>query len=319
MKKIGFVVLLFSNLAFGQGIKHVGLLMDDFYSERWKKDSSVFSAKVKELGHKISIKACDSDTALQLRQLNELIDQGVDVLVIVAEDCKFGKVLVNASHKRKVPVIAYDRLILDSDVDFYISFDAFEVGRQQAKFVVDSLKGKGNVILINGPTSDENANQFRLGQLSVLQPLVDKGKMKILHDSRLLEWTLLAATMDANDVLASTKLPVQAAIVATDELAEGVMEAFTFSRPKEKPLITGQNADPLGLESVRKGTQGMTVYKNVEELATKAAVLAVEIAQRKSFKTSSFIDNGFKKVPFIRLEPIVITKKNIDLIFPPKK
>jgi len=162
---------------------------------------------------------------------------------------------------------------------------------------------------LNGPVSDQNANLFRQGQLNVLKPFIEAGKMKILHDRRLLEWTTFAATMDINEFLSASKEPVNA---ATDELAEGALEAFTFTRPNVKLLVTGQNADPLGLERVKKGTQGMTVYKNVVELAKNAAILASDLAMGNTITSTSTINNGRKLVPFIKLNPIIITKKNID-------
>jgi len=316
MKRYTFLFCLISSLIFGQTSKHIGFLMDDFYSPRWTKDSSAFASKVRALGHKVSIRVCDSDTALQHKQVKELIDLGVTVLVITPEDCKSSRVLVETAHKYNVPVIAYDRIILNSDVDYYISFDASEVGEIQAQFIVDSLHGKGNVILINGPTSDENANVFRQGQLKVLKPYVDAGKMKIVHDKQISEWTLLEATMETNDFLSTSNVKIDAAIAANDELAEGVLEAFSFTRSDVKLLITGQDANPLGCERIRKGTQGMTVYKPVEDLARQAAILACDIAVGKKITTTSFVNNGKKEVPFIKLDPMLVNKKNINSVLP---
>lgn len=316
MKRYAFLFCLISSLAFGQSPKHIGFLMDDFYSPRWTKDSSAFATKVRELGHKVSIRVCDSDTALQHKQVKELIELGVNVLVITPEDCKSSRVLVETAHQYNVPVIAYDRIILNSDVDYYISFDASEVGEIQAQFIVDSLHGQGNIMLINGPTSDENANVFRQGQLKVLKPYADSGSIKIVHDKQISEWTLLEATMETNDFLSSTNVKVDAAIAANDELAEGIIEAFAFTRPETKLLITGQDANPLGRERIRKGTQGMTVYKPVEDLARQAAVLACDIAIGKKITTTSVVNNGKKEVPFIKLDPMLVSKKNINSVLP---
>jgi len=316
MKRITFFLLLVSGFVFGQTQKHIGFLMDDFYSIRWVKDSTAFATKVRELGNKVSIRVCDSDTALQHKQVKELIDLGVNVLVITPEDCKSSKVLVETAHKYNVPVIAYDRIILNSDLDYYISFDASEVGEIQAQFIVDSLHGKGNIILINGPTSDQNANVFREGQLKVLKPYLDAGKIKILHDKQISEWTMLEATMETNDFLSGTNQKIDAAIAANDELAEGILEAFSFSKPEVKLLVTGQDANPLGCTRIRKGTQGMTVYKPVEELARQAAILACDIALGKKITTTSIVNNGKKDVPFIKLDPMLVSKRNIDKVLP---
>lgn len=316
MKRILVTLLFGSQVLLAQKPKHIGFLMDDFYSIRWVKDSAAFASEVRKMGHKVSIRVCDSDTALQHQQVRELVAQGVDVLVITPEDCGSAGRLVATAHKSHIPVIAYDRLILNADLDYYISFDGSKVGELQAKFIVDSLKGKGNIMLVNGPKSDQNATVFREGQLKVLKPYVDAGKIKIVYDQQISEWTLLEAMMETNGFLATNTDKIDAVIAANDELAEGVLEAFKFSRPDQKLLITGQDANPSGSQRIANKTQGMTVFKPVDQLAKQAAELAVNVALGKKPTVATTVSNGKKNVPFIQLQPIMITNQNIQkLIF----
>jgi D-xylose transport system substrate-binding protein len=303
-----------ANLAFAQGQKHIGFLMDDFYSIRWVKDSTAFASKVRELGHKVSIRVCDSDTALQHQQVKELIQQGVDVLVITPEDCNSSRVLVETAHKSHIPVIAYDRLILNSNVDYFISYDPIRTGEIQAQFIIDSLNGKGNIMLVNGPTSDQNANVFRDAQLKVLKPYIDAGKIKIIYDKQISEWTLLEAMMQTNEFLSVHKDKIDGVIAANDELAEGVLEALSYTRPGTKIPITGLDANPLACKRISNGSQAMTIYKPAEDLAFKAAIMACDLANGRKPIITTFVHNGTFDVPFIKLDPILVTKKNIQKV-----
>lgn len=311
MYRLLTALLFVSHVLVAQKQKHIGFLMDDFYSIRWVKDSTAFAHKVRELGHRVSIRVCDSDTSLQHRQVKELIKDGVDVLVITAEDCNSASILVETAHRSHIPVIAYDRLIMNSNLDYYVSFDAMKVGEMQAQFMIDSLRGKGNIMLINGPKSDQNAIMFREGQLKALKPYVDEGKIRIVYDRQISEWTLLEATMEGNEFLAGYKGKIDGVIAANDELAEGILEAYKFSRPDDRVVITGQDANPPACARITEGKQAMTVYKPVDNLAKEAAVLACEVAMGKHPVSKSVIHNGKRNVPFFEQAPILLTQKNI--------
>ncbi len=313
MLRLLTVMCLLSHLGMAQKQKpkHIGFLMDDFYSVRWIKDSTAFASKVRQLGHRVSIRVCDSDTALQHRQVKELIKEGVDVLVITPEDCNSASRLVETAHRHHIPVIAYDRLILNSDLDYYVSFDAHKVGEMQARFMVDSLHGKGTIMLVNGPKSDQNATSFREGQLKVLQPYVASGRITLAYDNQISEWTLLEALMETNGFLAGYNGKIDGVIAANDELAEGVLEAFSFSRPNIKLPITGQDANPPACTRLVKGTQAMTVFKPVDSLAYEAAYLACSVAMGEHPVTTNTVYNGKKQVPFFQMHPILLTRQNV--------
>lgn len=294
--------------------------MDDFYSSiRWVKDSASFAQKVRQLGHQVSIRVCNSDTAVQHQQAKELLKEGVDVLAIVPADCFSAYKIVEDAHRKHVPVIAYDRLVMNSDVDYYVSFDAVEVGEIMAQFIVDTLHGKGTVMLVNGPKSDHNATLFREGQLKILKPYIESGKIKLAYDNQLSAWTNLESMMETNSFLSGYSGAIDGVIAANDDMAEGVLEAFSFSRPSLKVPVTGQDATPLACSRIVKGTQAMTVFKPVDSLAYEAAALSVQLALGKQPNTKITVFNGKNQVPFLQLDPILLTSKNIKKYVPDVK
>ncbi len=312
-----FVILLFiSTIGHSQNKRRIGFLMDDFNSSRWKHDSAIFAKKIRASGNEVVIRICDSDTTLQLKQANELLSSGIDVLVVVPANSTASAAIVRAANAKKVPVIAYDRLILNCPLDYYISFDGEKVGELQAEYILKKINYEGTVMIMNGPDSDVNSILFKTGQMTALKPFVDKGKIKIIYDKYLSEWTSMEAYMEANDFLGTYTGKIDGIIAANDELAQGIIEALTIYRDAEKIPITGQDATISGYHNIMDGFQGMTVYKPIDSIATQAADLACKLADKKLPTTiSSVAFNGVRKVPFIKLQPVALTKETIQPIF----
>lgn len=311
------VLLCVINGTNAQGKKKIGFLLDDFNSGRWKHDSLIFAKKIRAAGNEVMIRICDSDTALQHRQANELINAGVNVLVIVPANSTAAGAIVHTANKKNIPVIAYDRLILNCDLDYYISFDGEKVGELQAQYILKELNNNtGNIMMFNGPETDVNSLLFKKGQMNILQPYIDKGTVKIIYDRYLSEWTSMEAYMEGNDFLATYNGRIDGIIAANDELAQGIIEALTVFREGEKIPITGQDATVPAYYNIVDGLQGMTVYKPIDSLANQAAELACKLADKKETgkinENKSVVYNGYKNVPFIRLQPISITKENIQ-------
>ncbi len=321
MKIIRVQYLLFSILflvalnSYSQDKKLIGFLMDDFNSSRWKHDSSIFAKKIRASGNDIAIRICDSDTALQHRQAIELIDAGVDVLVIVPANSIAAAAIVYTASSKKIPVIAYDRLILNCPLDYYITFDGEKVGELQAEYILKKTNYAGSIMIMNGPEYDINSLLFKQGQMKALKPYIDKGSIKLVYDQFLSEWTSMEAYMEANDFLATYNGSVDGIIAANDELAQGIIEALTVFREGEKIPITGQDATVTAYYNILDNFQGMTVYKPIDSLATQAAELACTLAHKKiPHYTPSVSFNGNRNVPFIKLQPIAITKENIQTL-----
>src|ERR1019366_5941610 len=255
------------------GIK-IGLSLDTLKEERWQHDRDLFVARAKELGAEVLVQAADSDDARQNSQAENLITQGVNVLVVVPHNGKSSATIVESAHKAGVQVIAYDRLIRDCDLDLYVTLDPTEVGVQQADYAVKHVP-KGNYVLIGGAPPDNNAVLVRNGQMSVLKPYIDRGDIKIVTDQWAKDWMPVEALKIMENSLTKNKNQVDAVVVSNDGTAGGVVQALTEQKLAGKVLVTGQDADLAACQRIVQGTQSMTVYKPLALLANKAAELAV--------------------------------------------
>jgi D-xylose transport system substrate-binding protein len=288
----------------------IGFSMDTLKEERWQKDRDMFVKRAKELGAEVLVQAANGNDNLQLSQAENLLTQGVDVLVVAPHNGMTAGSIVTAAHKMGKKVISYDRLIQNSDVDLYLSFDNFEIGRLQAQYLLDRVK-KGNYVLIGGAPTDNNAKLYRDGQLSALKAPVASGDVKIVADPWAREWLATEALKDTENALTKTNNDIQAIVASNDGLAGGVISALKQQSLEGKVLVSGMDAELAACQRVVEGSQAMTVYKPIKALASKAAELAFDLAQGKNVETTSKLNNGKIDVPSILLKPIVVDKDNM--------
>lgn len=288
----------------------IGLSMDTLKEERWQRDRDMFVAKANELGAEVLVQAANGDDALQISQAENLISQGVDILVVIPHNAEAAATIVESAHKAKIPVIAYDRLIKNSDLDLYISFDNVKVGEMQAKYITN-LVPKGNYVLIGGAPTDNNALLFRQGQMNVLKPLVDKGDIKILADPFSNDWKPEEALKHMENALTQFKNKVDAVVASNDGTAGGTIQALAEQKLAGKVPVSGQDAEIAAMQRIVEGTQAMTVYKPIKDIANKAAEVAAAMAKGQNPQPNSKVNNGKIDVPSILLEPIAVDKKNV--------
>lgn len=290
----------------------IGLSLDTLKEERWQHDRDLFVAHAKELGADVLVQAANSDDALQNSQAENLLTEGVNVLVVVPHNGKSAATIVEAAHKAGVPVIAYDRLIRDCDLDLYVTFDPEKVGEEQADYAVKH-RPKGNYVLIGGAPTDNNAVLVRQGQMKILQPSIDKGDIKIVGDQWATDWQPVEALKIMENALTKNNNKVDAVVVSNDGTAGGVVQALNEQGLAGKVLVTGQDADLAGCQRIVQGTQSMTVYKPLPKLADKAAELAIAMAQKKPITDPvSKLNNGKIDVPSILLPTVEVDKDNLD-------
>ncbi|SDZ16777.1 D-xylose ABC transporter substrate-binding protein [Thermoactinomyces sp. DSM 45892] len=289
----------------------IGFSLDTLEEERWKKDRDIFVSKAKGLGAEVKVQAANGDDAKQISQAENLISQGVDVLVVVPHNAEVAAAIVEKAHKEGVKVLSYDRLIKNSDVDLYLSFDNERVGEMQAKAIVEKTP-KGNYALIEGADTDNNAHLFKKGQMKVLKPLVDKGDIKIVYDQWTKEWDPANALSNMENALTANQNKIDAVVAANDGTAGGAIQALSAQKLAGKVPVSGQDAELAGIKRIVEGTQTMTVYKPIKLIAEKAAELAVSLAKGEKIATDKTVNNGKKEIPSILLDPIVVTKENID-------
>lgn len=288
----------------------IGLSMDTLKEERWQRDRDMFKAAVEKLGAEVLVQAANGDDALQLSQAENLLSQGVDLLVVVPHNAEACAAIVESAHKSKVKVIAYDRLIRNCDLDLYISFDNEKVGFMQASYIT-KLVPTGTYVYIGGAPTDNNAHMFKAGAMKVLNPLIKAGKITLAYDQFTNDWKPEVAQSNMENALTKLNNKVDAVIAANDGTAGGVIQALTEQGLAGKVPVSGQDAELAACQRIVEGTQAMTVYKPIRIIAQAAARAAVDMVQGKKVKTNMTVHNGKIKVPFLALEPVSVDKSNM--------
>lgn len=294
-----------------ESIPYIGFLLDTLEEERWYKDKKLFEDHIKSLGGQVKTLAANGHDAVQFKQAQLLIEEGVDVLVVVPHSAEEAAKIVDLAHKNNVKVISYDRLITKSDLDYYISFDNEKVGVLQATEIVSKVS-KGQFAYIGGAETDNNAILFRKGAMSVLQPLIDKGDITLIADQYTDGWKPENAEQNMKNALNKSNNRVDAVVAANDGTAGGVISALSTVGLAGKIPVSGQDAELNGVKRIVAGTQTMTVYKPINLIATQAAEMAYKVASGEEIKTNTTINNLKIDVPTILLEPTAVTKANID-------
>ncbi|MES2151228.1 MAG: D-xylose ABC transporter substrate-binding protein [Pseudomonadota bacterium] len=291
----------------------IGFSIDDLRLERWVRDRDYFLAAAEQLGAKVFVQSADASEQRQIAQIENLISRGVDVLVIVPYNATVLNNAIREAKKSNIKVVSYDRLILNADIDAYISFDNTLVGEMQAQGVVQQ-KPKGNYYLLGGAPTDNNAKMLREGQMKVLQPLVDKGDVKIVGKQWVRDWSASEAMAIIENALTANNNKIDGIVASNDGTAGGAIQALAAQKLSGKVAVSGQDADIAAVRRVIAGSQAMTVYKPLKLIASEAAKLAVQLVRNEKPAYNAQYDNGVKKVNTVLLKPTSLTKANIDLL-----
>ena len=294
---------------FAKNVK-IGLAIDDLRLERWQKDRDFFVEKAESLGAEVFVQSSNSNEQTQISQIENMITRGVDVLVIIPFN---GQVLSNVIAEAKrdgIKVLAYDRLIVNSDIDFYLSFDNERVGEMQSEAMI-AAKPTGNYFLMGGAPTDNNAKLFRKGQMNILQPKIDSGDIKIVGDQWVDGWLAENALKIMENGLTANNNKIDVVVASNDSTAGGAIQALEAQGLTGKVLISGQDADLAAIRRIVAGTQTMTVYKPIKALATRAAEIAVNLGNDKMPKSNSELNNGSKNVPAWLLDPVSVDINNL--------
>ena len=291
----------------------IGFSIDDLRLERWSRDRDYFVAAAEKLGAKVYVQSADASEERQVAQIENLIARGVDVLVIVPMNSKVLGNVVAEAHRNGIKVLSYDRLILGADVDAYISFDNEKVGEMQAQGVLDKAP-KGNYFLLGGAPTDNNAHMYRDGQMKALKAAIDRGDVKIIGQQWTPEWDPSRALRIVEDALTANKNDIQGIVASNDAIAGGAIQALNAQKLAGKVAVSGQDADLAAVKRVIDGTQSMTVYKPIHQIASQGASMSVDMAKGTAVNFTSKLNNGKKDVDTVLLKPILLTKQNVDTV-----
>ncbi|MGN0280598.1 MAG: sugar ABC transporter substrate-binding protein [Lachnospiraceae bacterium] len=287
----------------------IGMSFDSFVIERWQRDRDIFVSVAKELGAEVNVQNANGDVEEQKKQIDYFIQKGMDVIVIICIDSDSLQDSVKKAQDAGIKIIAYDRLIVDADVDLYISFDNAMVGTMMAEALIDEGLAGGKVVMLGGSPTDNNV------------PMVEGAFRKVMEENQV---TILASTHaegwkaeKASNFIYENPLVIantDAIMCGNDDLATQVVRALAEKRKAGSILVVGQDADLAACQRIVEGTQVMTVYKPVEKLAARAAEAAVALAQEGEVSGDdvTMITNGEYEIPYIGLEPIPVNRDNID-------
>ena len=292
----------------------IGLSLDTLKEERWQRDRDTFVAAAEKLGARVIVQSANSDDTRQIRDIESLLTRGVDVLVVVPHNGAAMSRAVKSANQAKVPVISYDRLILNSDIALYLTFDNVKVGEAQATYAVARLPKDrpARIVRIYGAPTDNNAKLLKQGQDKILEPLIKAGKIEVVFEDWCLDWKPENAKKIMNAAITRGGKNIDAVIASNDGTAGGAIQTLLEEGLAGKVLVTGQDADLAACQRILRGTQAMTVYKPVRKLSDLAARTAVAVARGETPATTETLDNGFKKVPAIYEAVISVDKDNLQ-------
>jgi len=317
----------------GDGGGTIGVAMPTKSSERWIADGNNIKSQLEEAGYEVDLQYAENSIPTQVSQVENMVTKGVDVLVIAAIDgTALGEVL-NTAESQDIEVIAYDRLIRDSEaVDYYSTFDNFQVGVQQAESLVKGLEERGkapyNVELFAGSPDDNNATFFWEGAMSVLQPMIDSGDIVVpskqtdFDQAAILRWDPATAQKRMEDILTGTYASetVEGVLSPYDGLSLGIIAALQGNGygggGKDLPVVTGQDAEVQSVKSILAGEQFSTIFKDTRDLAevTVDMITAVGSGEEPEVNDTETYDNGVKVVPSYLLDPVPVEKDDVQTV-----
>lgn len=295
-------------------IVRIGLSLDTLKTQRWAIERDIMTEKALEQRAVVTTLVAESDDEKQISQIENFISQKVDVIIVVPHDTTALNEVLAKAQSVGIKVINYDRLTQGSEPDLYLSFDSVKVGEVGARYVLAAIPDTvavPKVAYFAGSSNDNNAHLVSKGVMSVLQPLVDNGEIELVYNEFTPEWSpdmayknLLAFLDDGGEV--------DAVVAASDALAYGVIQALTEHGFAGKVPVSGQDGELQAMQRMLKGTQTVSAYKPGRLLAEMAVVEAIRLANGQPAETNGIVNNGYVDVPSYLIDPIPVTKDNID-------
>jgi putative multiple sugar transport system substrate-binding protein len=319
----------------------IGVAMPTKSSERWIADGDAVKKALEDQGYKVDLQYAEDDIPTQVSQIENMITKGAEALIIASIDGTTLTNILSDAADAEIPVIAYDRLLMDTEnVDYYATFDNELVGNQQAWSLLNGLglveldgtpiegapAGPFNIELFAGSLDDNNAFFFFNGAMDVLQPFIDEGTLVVksnqtsIEQAATLRWDGETAQSRMEDLLTanySDGSQVNAVLSPYDGISRGIIGALTdagYTLGDEWPIISGQDAEIDSVKAINNGEQYATIFKDTRELAKQAAAMAIAALNGDEVETNddSTYNNNVKDVPSYLLEPVIVVKDNIQ-------
>lgn len=288
----------------------IGFSMATYKEDRWLRDRDIFTAKATEAGFKVIVQNANNNSQKQVEQVQDMIASGIDVLVIAPHDANDAARAVEKAKRAGIPVISYDRLIRNADVDVYVSFDNQKVGELMGEAIKTAVPN-GDYIILNGSENDNNSRMFRDGYMSVLSDAIDADRIRVVGETWVADWRREAA-YDFVSTTLSKQGSVDAIVAANDSLAWAAIDVLSEKRLIGKVSVVGHDADLAACQRIVEGKQLMTVYKPISRLVDETVTLCKTLADGKRIETVDNIDNGMKPIPYVKIDVLAVTKETMD-------
>lgn len=293
----------------------VGVSWSNFQEERWKTDEAAIKAALSEAGAEYISTDAQSSSSKQLSDIESLMAQGVDALIVLAQDTKAIGPAVQAAANEGIPIVGYDRLI-DDPRAFYLTFDNVEVGRMQASAVLEQAP-KGNYVMIKGSPTDPNADFLRSGQQEVLQDAIDAGDVTIIAEAYTDGWLPANAQRNMEQILTANDNDVDAVVASNDGTAGGAVAALSAQGMEGLP-VSGQDGDHAALNRIANGTQTVSVWKDARDLGKEAANIAVAMANGTAMSdiegAAQWTSPDGNELWAKFLTPVPVTRDNLETV-----
>lgn len=293
----------------GQKKLRLGFLLATMNEERYTKDKAYFLDFAASQGAEVEFASCDGKVDLQTAKVETLLSKQIDVLVIQPVNGEAASSVVALAKKDNVPVVAYDRMIKNADIDAYVTQNSFQVGVLQAEAAVKATQGKGNYILLMGESGHSVADEITKGALSVLEKYP---AVKVIVKQNHPNWSSSLALATVENALTKNKNNIQAILANNDGMALGAVQALDEQKLTGKVFVAGADADLTAIKDILKGKQTMTVLKGIKPLAEEAVKVALVLAKKEPLKFDEKKNNGTKEVPVINTPVSKVTKDNIQ-------
>jgi len=305
------VAYLFSSCSMEKKDEKIGLLMGLYKAKRWKLERAFFEKRIKELGAIPIVKVSEHDDLKQIKQAEELINEKIDAVVIIASNENNAAAIVRKFHRAGIKVIADQRMIKNASLDAYITFNNKKTGELMAKYAVDKVP-KGNYILLWGDTADKSAHDIKQGAINVLTPYIKNHSINIVYEMFVDNWRERDAFFYTNKVIQFSDTKIDAIIAPYSGMAYGAKKAIKKNNLEDKIFVVGHTPDVYSCKQIIAGKDIFVVYRSPKTIAYIMAETANNIAKDKQVNFTDSIFNGKIKVPTIIINPILVTKSNIN-------
>ncbi len=309
------LVFILGSSCSNESKKVIAFMYPSKETKRYNKESKYFKDYCEKHGFKVIVKTSNYDEVLQIEQADSLIEEGVDLIAIIATNGNSASKIVSKAHDNDIPVIAYNRLITDSDVDFMITGNNDEIGRMMVKGCID-FKDYGYYAIIGGDYNDINGIELQNSIIKHLDPYLKDGKMKLIYQSFTDNWNPTIAAFESEKIISLYGDSLSAIISGYDGMATAIIEVLKKHKMEGKIALTGQDAELDACLNVKKGLQTMTVLHPLKTIAEEAAKVAIAIVNNEEIDNTNVkkIKNGRYIIPVKKINSIYVDKNNLESV-----